>query len=352
MKEILVIETGGTFATGAQGSIRSLNATNEKKVYDYEIVDTRIKKYNHNLTVQRPMYTLSENMTIENLNNLVDFLYTVDYSKYDGVVLIHGTDTLAFTANLLSMVFAHIGIPIVMVSSNHPLSNPMSNGISNFLAALDFIEKVGSKGVYVVYRNHSDVMQVHLGSRVKQMNQVIDAYESFKNINFGVIADSEFYLNSSKLNPSLEDISISNFEYKNKIILNKRVMLIHPYVGLRYDYYKIDPELDAIVCGVYHSGTVNSQDVYIDQSINALIEKAEEFDIPIFIGELTSGVERYESIEKIKDSAVVFPAYDISLENLYMKVHVGLSFVKDNLELFEFVNADNIFFEKIKSKES
>ncbi|WP_425539635.1 asparaginase domain-containing protein [Microaceticoccus formicicus] len=348
MKEILVIETGGTFATGAMGEIRSLNAVNEKKVYDYEIVATRIKKYNHSLTVERPMYTLSENMTIENLNSLLDFLYTVNFSKYDGVVLIHGTDTLAFTANLLSMIFGNCGVPIVMVSSNHPLSNPMANGISNFLAALDFIEKVGTKGVYVVYRNHSDVMQVHLGSRVKQMNQVIDAYESFKNINFGVIADSEFYINSSSLNPKIEEINANEFKYDKKIKMDSRVVLIHPYVGLRYDYFKIDEKVDAIVCGVYHSGTVNSQDVYIDQSINALIEKAEEYDIPIFIGELTSGVERYESIEKIKDSSVVFPAYDISLENLYMKVHVGLSLTNDNLDLFDYVNCENVFFEKIK----
>ncbi|MDO5718110.1 MAG: asparaginase domain-containing protein [Tissierellia bacterium] len=348
MKEILVIETGGTFATGATGDIRRLNAPDEKKIYDYEIVKTRIKKYDFNISVKSPFYTLSENMTIENLNILLDFLYDLDFSKYDGIIIIHGTDTLAYTSNLLSMVFSDRDIPIVMVSSNHPLSNTMSNGIANFISALDFIAKVGLNGVYVMYRNHNDILQVHLGSRIKQMNQVIDSYESFKNLNFGVIADGDFYLNSNIGNPSFEEIKNNHYKHKNKINMNSRVILIYPYVGLRYDYYSIDDDIDAIVCGVYHSGTVNSQDIHIDQSINTLIEKAEKLDIPIFIGELTSGIEKYESVEKIKESNVVFPVYDISLENLYMKVHLGLSLTNENEELYRFVNETNIFFEKLK----
>lgn len=346
MKKLLVIETGGTFATGFTGEVRSLNH-NQKTIYDYEIVKTRLEKYQFDLEKTRPLYTLSENMTLENLNILLDFLYKLDYSKYTGIIISHGTDTLAYTANLLSMLFSNKGLPIVMVSSNHPLSNPKANGIVNFISALDFIEKTDLNGVFVIYRNFNDIIQVHLASRIKQMNQVIDSYESFKNINLGVMADTDFFMSTSSLSPSREDLLNMNNKKSYQVKLDKKVMLIHPYVGLRYDYFKLDQEIDAIVLGVYHSGTLNSQGIYIDQSVNTLIEKAEKLGIPIFIGELSSKSEHYESIESIKNSEVVFPVYDLSLENLYMKVHIGLGLTDNNKDLYKFVNQENIFFEKV-----
>ncbi|MEB3430177.1 asparaginase domain-containing protein [Citroniella saccharovorans] len=347
MKKILVVETGGTFATCSNSKVRSLSGEDSKKIYDFDIVKDRLKGYELVLDRERPIYTLSENMTLENLNILLEYLENKDFKEYDGVIITHGTDTLSFTSNLLSLTISDKKVPIVIVSSNHPLTNPKANGVDNFVAAIDFIENVKATGVFVVYKNFNGIMEVHLGSRVKQMNQVIDAYESFKNVRFGIMESRSFYINTSKYSPSLEEVTKNENTKDIKVNLNKNVILIHPYTGLRYDYFQIDENIDAICCGVYHSGTVNSQDINIDQSINTLIKRCEKYNIPLFIGELTSGVEVYESIEKIKESSIVYPVYDISLENLYMKIHTGLSITKNNDELYDFINNKNIFFEKI-----
>ncbi|MDO5726180.1 MAG: asparaginase domain-containing protein [Tissierellia bacterium] len=346
MDKILVIETGGTFATQSVGGVRSLDHKG-KTIYDYQVVNERLYRYDFEFEIVRPIYTLSENMTFEKLNILISEMENIDYNKYKGIIITHGTDTMAYTANLLSMLFSDKSIPIVLVGSNHPLGIRNSNGITNFLAALDFIANCGLQGVYVIYKDYKDTIEVHLGSRIKQMNQIIDSYESFKNLNFGVLEDGKFFKSLDRFNPTVELVKENKNPYGTGFRMNKRVLLITPYVGLRYDYFNLKEDVDAIVCGVYHSGTVNSEDVYLDNSINTLIEQAEKLDIPIFLGELTSGIDPYESVRDIENSPVVYPIYDLSLENLYVKVNLGLNKFDDRKKLLKYIN-DSIFFEKIE----
>ncbi|NLY09599.1 MAG: hypothetical protein GXZ11_06890 [Tissierellia bacterium] len=346
---ILVVETGGTFATVASGNIRSLDVNAGKgMVYgDSRVVD-RVEKYNWKIEVIRPIYTLSENMTFDKLNALLECLWALDYSKYKGIIITHGTDTMAYTANLLSMLFGRVGVPIMLVSSNHPLVDQRANGMENFLGAMDFIATADLQGVYVVYKDYKGIIQVHLGSRIKQMNQIIDAYESFKDLTIGEITDGNFKLYVSPYLPDRESINDGHIPINLKpFTLGKRILLVYPYVGLRYDYFNIDDSIDGIVCGVYHSGTVCVENNAIDQSINTLIEKAEKNNIPVFIGELSSKNDHYDSFTNLVKSDNVFPIYDISLENLYVKAHIALSVFEDIKSRESFINNTNVFFEKV-----
>ncbi len=348
-KKILVVETGGTFATVSHGKVRSLEVSDTHGIiYDHKEVRRRQVLYGWEIDVMRPIYTLSENMTLDKLNHLLEAMWSVDYDAYEGIIVTHGTDTMAYTANLFAMLFAHKGLPIVMVSSNHPLDDARSNGVENFLGALDFIAKAGMQGVYVIYKNHHGAMEVHLGSRIKQMNQVVEIYEAFKNCILGEVLNQNFILyNDAKL-PTKDAINAHivprTFE---PFKLGKRIILIYPYVGMRYDYFNIDETIDGIVCGVYHSGTVCVENNAIDQSINTLIEQAEVYDIPVFIGELSSKNDHYASFKDIVDSDHVHPIYDISLENLYVKAHIALSTLETVQEQVQFINDENIFFEKV-----
>jgi len=348
-KKILVVETGGTFATSSVNNIRTLaNYGLDRTVYDYDCVINKCKKYDIEFEKMRPIFTLSENMTLELINKLLEDMFKVDYSKYDGVIVTHGTDTLAYTSNILSMLFSHRGIPFVMVSSNHPLDNEKANGIHNFLAAMDFIEKVKVQGVFVAYRDYEGVMEVHLGSRVKQMNQIVDSYESFKNINFGKIENSEFIWNNHELNPTIEQINSScGLKQPEKLDLTKIIMMIYPYVGLRHDLYNINENLAAVVYGVYHSGTFCSQESDPNHSINKLVEKLGEFDIPLYISEVSSESDKYASSAGLSSNKVVNIVYDTSIENLYSKVTIAFGLFDNAEERNNFIKETNVFFEKL-----
>ena len=348
-KKILVVETGGTFATGSVNNIRSLeNYGVDKTIYDYESVLDKCKAYNITFEKIRPIFTLSENMTLELINELLEAMFKVDYSAYYGVIITHGTDTLAYTSNIFSMLFSHKGIPFVMVSSNHPLDNEKANGVHNFLAAMDFIEKVKTQGVFVVYHDYENVMEVHLGSRVKQMNQIIDSYESFKNINFGKIENSEFIWNNHKSNPTIEQINtIPARKDPEKLDLTKTVMMIYPYVGLRHDLYNINENLDAVVYGVYHSGTFCSQERDPNNSINKLVDKLAEFNIPMYISEVSSESDKYASSTALNIDKVVNIVYDTSIENLYSKVTIAFDLFDNIEDRNTFIKETNVFFEKV-----
>ena len=235
-KKILVVETGGTFATSSTDSVRTLEHYDiGKTVFDYETVKEKCRNYNIEFDKIRPIFILSENMTFGLLNKLLKSLYEIDYSSYCGVIISHGTDTPAYTANILSMLFSHKGIPFVPVSGNHPLGDPGANGADNFLGVLDFICKLKIQGVFVIYKDHEGVLEIHPGSGIKQMNQIIDSYESFKDVNFGKLEGGEFVINKDKRNPDTDDInraqnpvqtlgvSIKSIRRNNVIIQSKKM---------------------------------------------------------------------------------------------------------------------------------
>ena len=58
-------------------------------------------------------------------------------AAYDGVVIIHGTDTMAYTASMLSFMLQNPPIPIVLTGSQLPLGAPMSDAADNCLCAIE-----------------------------------------------------------------------------------------------------------------------------------------------------------------------------------------------------------------------
>ncbi len=59
-----------------------------------------------------------------------------NYDKYDGFVILHGTDTMAYTASALSFMFEDLGIPVIVTGSQIPLADLRSDGQANLLNAL------------------------------------------------------------------------------------------------------------------------------------------------------------------------------------------------------------------------
>lgn len=345
MEKILVVETGGTFATESLEGIRSLNKKGVG-IYDKEPIKERKEKYNIEFEVIRPLYTLSENMTFFKENQIIDTLRKVDFSKYIGIILTHGTDTMAYTANTLSMLFSNKRIPIILVGSNDPIDMENSNGIDNFKSAIDFIAKASVQGVFVIFRDSENVVQVHLGSRIKQMDQTTHSYKSYNNSGFGYITEGEFIRYDKS--PEISELNSrkENLYSELKFRISDVLMLI-PYVGLRYDLIDIS-KFDAVILGVYHSGTLNTDNEEAQTSVNTLFKKAKELNIPVFISEVVSNIDVYESTETIEKLDNVHYIYDTSMENLYVKLNLGLPNLNKD-ELIEYLNTD-IFFEKVLKK--
>jgi L-asparaginase len=127
---ILVVFTGGTI--GSQ--------INQSQAIDVRPGRTRLllSKYAESgplpasFEVIEPHNILSENATPNDWNTLVRAIREVDATSFDGIVVTHGTDTLAYASAALSFALHDLPVPLVMVASNYPLDDARANGFDYF----------------------------------------------------------------------------------------------------------------------------------------------------------------------------------------------------------------------------
>ena len=245
-----------------------------------------------------PYDVLSENMTVNRWNLLVSKLKMYNFDQYKGVIILHGTDTLAYTSCFLSIALAGAKVPVFLVSSQLPLENKNANGYDNFKTAVKLIYENITPNVYVPYRNSDGKMYVHLGSRLTQCRNHSDDFES---VDGNITVDCQ---QSLRL-------------FENKIRLKPNVLLLKPYVGL--DYSKINlKNIKAVVHGTYHSQTVCINCDNKRFSINYLLQK----DIIVILTPCKKGV--YESTVNAINNGVV-PVFGMTEEMVYIKTLFGLS---------------------------
>jgi len=167
---ILVVFTGGTIAS------RNSGGTFEMSDSPYRLFSD-VPSGLYKLEVFEPLHTLSENMTPGMLFDLFAVI-SEEFSKkiYDGMIIAHGTDTLAYTAQMADILLSGLGIPVVVLGSRLPLEDPKSDGQANFNNALALIKLVDS-GVYVASRSQNGIDYIHCAGKVMQANSQTDDFQ-------------------------------------------------------------------------------------------------------------------------------------------------------------------------------
>ena len=100
--------------------------------------------------------------------------------EYDGIVITHGTDTLAYTSSALSFMLRNVPIPVVLTGSMLPITEPNSDAPRNLKTALTFAMK-GFPGIYVAFMD-----KIMLGTRVSKVHSL--GLNAFQSINYPDIA--------------------------------------------------------------------------------------------------------------------------------------------------------------------
>jgi L-asparaginase len=162
--KIRILLTGGTIGIPTIDSVLSISDYDKapRLLHDFkkERPDSNVE-----FSCETLFNVLSENMTISNWRQIYDSVKTLSKKDCDGIIITHGTDTLAYTAAFLSMMLTRTDVPVLLVSSNYPIDHEMSNGLFNLIAAVDFITNVGTKGVFVPFCKNGK-SAIHLGARM------------------------------------------------------------------------------------------------------------------------------------------------------------------------------------------
>ena len=118
MKKILVLFTGGTI-----GSITTDGIIDVEREGKYAVVEAYKSAYGDDVEFEcrQVLNILSENMGFSGWEKMIHEINSIDTALYSGVILTHGSDTLAYTSALLGMYFRHFDIPLFIIASNKPI---------------------------------------------------------------------------------------------------------------------------------------------------------------------------------------------------------------------------------------
>ncbi len=318
---ILLVLTGGTICTSVRDGLRSLD-TDAASLRLVETFQQSASPFAQNVrfVIGERFHTLSENMTVAVWNRMIEYLKAVDFSAYDGVIIAHGTDTLAYTASMFALLLAGIEIPVIFVSSNAPLEHgdARANGDANFRAAVDCVGYGIAPGVYVTYRNVTDrKTYLHMGARLRQCG---DYSEDFHSV--GALDITELSPEILSGFPDALPLTRPLLELPELSPLSDCVLKIRPYVGIRYDAYRVE-KFRAVLHGTYHSGTacVNADG---PASVLRLLDACADAGTDLYLSPAWSQGELYDTVpvmlNHFRNGRRIIPLHGMTEETAYCKL--------------------------------
>ncbi len=175
MKHILIIATGGTIACvkSDDGLVPEMDPS---KVLNFvpeifKICDVELLQlFSIDSTNMYDIYWLEIADAIEK-----------NYSRYDGFVIMHGTDTMAYTAAALSYLLQNISKPVVITGAQQPIERSISDGRLNLLNSVYYAASSKAFGVVILFDG-----KVIAGTRARKVRT--KSYNAFSSIDFPEIA--------------------------------------------------------------------------------------------------------------------------------------------------------------------
>ncbi|MDR0992707.1 MAG: asparaginase domain-containing protein [Ruminococcus sp.] len=337
--KICVIFTGGTIGSSIYNSIIN---TSEETADD---LLSAYKKNNPNrnivFTSEKIMSVLSENMSLTEWKQIYNKINEIQNADYDGIIITHGTDTLAFTAAFLSMILAPIKIPILLVSSVFPNEHPRANGLRNFSAAVDFIREVQTRGVFVPFTSNSVLTKIHLGSRIQQSEPFIHTFRSIGNISYGRITANGFERNDNEFNPTPKQIETPPAIVIPRFPEKKNIVYITPYPGIDYSNINFKEKPDAIIHGLYHSGTACASPSDRKNSVVEFARQCIDQGIDFYAAPFDDRQKMYASSNIMQKTGIQF-IKNVSCVAAYVKLIIayGSFYDKDKADRKKFIESN------------
>lgn len=312
---IFVLSTGGTIGSCEAGGVISPEAGQEM---------TLLRMYRETyrdmpqFTVRRVCDILSENADDMFYETLFAALRDIPVEA-DGIIVLHGTDTLSYTAALCAMACAgSCKVPVGFVSSAYVLSDARQNGLCNFYAAVQYIQ-CGGAGFFVPYRNSDGTVQIHLATRVMEADAFSADFRSAKNLPLArITADGTVQFSDAPEVPRQELLSaVQNTGQHAAIRFQKSVLPLKLYPN--FDFSAIQPNKDtcaAVLLLGYHSGTAPVR------ALSAFAQRMQVQNIPIYLASVPCAAALYESTHELLKIGVK-PLFSITAESALAKLKLA-----------------------------
>ena len=135
-KKILLIYTGGTIGMQKDKVKKTLVPFNFKKLLDAipELKNDQINLYN--ISTKKPID--SSNMNTSNWIEITNLIKD-NYATYDSFVILHGTDTMAYTASALSFMLENVNKAVILTGSQIPIGERRTDAKENLITSVEIV---------------------------------------------------------------------------------------------------------------------------------------------------------------------------------------------------------------------
>ena len=190
MKKVLILATGGTIAShsGTDGMVPQSAPPELMGALE------KFSEY-YDITYKVILNLDSSNIQAEEWRVIAHSIFDA-LPEYDGIVVTHGTDTMAYTASMVTFMLQNLDKPVVFTGSQIPISSPLSDAKSNLATALAAIDH-NVVGVTLAF-NHK-LMRGCRAVKVRTMG--FDAFESVNSQNRGEFFADGVRLVAERLSP-------------------------------------------------------------------------------------------------------------------------------------------------------
>ena len=305
-KRLLLLTTGGTIASEASDSGLVPRESGQSLVQ-------RLEKLPYDIDVKDILQLDSSNIQPEEWQLIATEIYD-NMDKYDGIVLSHGTDTMSYTASMLSFMIQNVKVPVVLTGSQVPINVVLSDAPDNLRLA--FVAAATCEpAIYLAFDR-----KVMLGCRkVKVRNFNFDAFESVNLQPIATVTSDGLVFNKTISLPKRN----KNCQLKTNLETQVSLVKLFPGFDPNLLFAMVDAGCKGIVIEAYGLGGMN----YIRRNLVAAIGKLIERGIPVITSSQClyerSDLTRYE-VGRLALLEGAISAHDMTSESAITKLMWGL----------------------------
>lgn len=300
LNKVLLIYTGGTIGMGHNpdtGALEPLNFDHLLSNFpEFALLPTEVDTYQFTPPID------SSDMSLRRWAQLVRIIAD-NYEAYDGFVVLHGTDTMAYTASALSFMLENLTKPVILTGSQLPIGQLRTDGKENLLTSIELAAAFGEDGRPMVPE-----VCIYFSGRLLRGNrstkESADGFNAFNSFNYPHLCEAgvEFQFNPHYiLKPDYSKPMIPH------MAMDPNVVVFSLFPGIQENVVRHmfeAPELRGIVMRSFGSGNAPQK-----PWLMRLLKDATQRDVTVVnISQCVAGfvkMGRYDTGFQLQDAGVV-----------------------------------------------
>lgn len=249
-RNVLLIYTGGTIGMEKNyetGALVPFNFSNIfSKIPEMSLIECEISVKAFSKPID------SSDLGPEEWKKVAGYIQE-NYESYDGFLILHGTDTMSYTASALSFMLKGLRKPVILTGSQLPIGDLRTDAKENLLTGLYYAS---------LYENGEAVIQevaIYFEYKLLRGNRTLkysaEYFDAYQSPNYPMLGQSGVHL---KVDKDALYRSPADLPFSADMHISREVLFWRIFPGMTLDYFTEIPKMKVLILQVFGSGTIFS----------------------------------------------------------------------------------------------